>query len=309
MKNYFQTISILVLTLILSSSLSASGGSSTPPLQGSHPYILIHGILGFDDKNPPASIMSYWGGMDEYLKSQGAKTITPGSKAMASISTRANETVPQIIDYMNAVGAKKVHLLGHSQGGLVARFIATHSLTLHGKIATVTTLNSVHRGTPVADIGLGVIPNWLEPFVAKVVNWFGQLLYSSNNQDILAMANSLTTKTLATFNNTVPDRTGVKYYSYGSSMTMLDLIQHPIMGITYPICWTGGVFNGQGGENDGVVPISSQKWGTWKGGPSYGLFVTGVDHLQATNFQWTGQIWYDVEGYFLKMATNAKNNQ
>jgi hypothetical protein len=35
------------------------------------------------------------------------------------------------------------------------------------------------------------------------------------------------------------------------------------MGITYPITWTGGVFNGQGGDNDGVVPLSSQKWGTW----------------------------------------------
>jgi triacylglycerol lipase len=309
MKTLAKILLTTIFTLLITTSVSASGGSSTPPLQGSHPYILIHGILGFDDKNPPASILSYWGGMDDYLKSQGAKVISPGSQAMASISTRAGQTVPQIIDFMNSVGATKVHLLGHSQGGLVSRYIASHSSSLYGKISTVTTLNAVHRGSPVADIGLGVIPDWLEPFVATVVNWFGNLMYSSSQQDILAMANSLTSKTLATFNTTVPNKSGVKYFSYGSKMTLLDLIQHPIMGITYPICWTGGVFNGQGGENDGVVPLTSQKWGTWKGGPSYGLLVTGVDHLQATNFEWTGQLWYDVEEYFLNMAKNAKSNQ
>ncbi|MCB1143327.1 MAG: lipase [Leptospiraceae bacterium] len=309
MKTLAKILLTTIFSLLITTSVSASGGSSTPPLQGSHPYILIHGILGFDDKNPPASILTYWGGMDDYLKSKGAKVISPGSQAMASISTRAGQTVPQIIDFMNSVGATKVHLLGHSQGGLVSRYIASHSSSLYGKISTVTTLNAVHRGSPVADIGLGVIPDWLEPFVGTVVNWFGNLMYSSNQQDVLAMANSLTSKTLATFNTTVPNKSGVKYFSYGSKMTILDLIQHPIMGITYPICWTGGVFNGQGGENDGVVPLTSQKWGTWKGGPSYGLLVTGVDHLQATNFEWTGQLWYDVEEYFLNMAKNAKSNQ
>lgn len=294
---------------LLAANLYASGGSSTPPLQGSHPIILIHGILGFDDKNPPASILRYWGGMDEYLKGQGGKVITPGSTAMASIANRANETAPQIITYMNSVGATKVHLLGHSQGGLVSRYLAAITPSMQGKISTVTTLNAVHRGSPVADIGLAAIPNWLEPFVATVVNWFGNLLYKTNQSDILAMANSLTSTTLATFNQTVVNNPSVKYFSYGSHMTIEDLIQHPLMGITYPICWTGGVFNGQGGENDGVVPTSSQKWGTWKGGPSYGLLVTGVDHLQATNFEYTGQTWYDVKDYFLTMTTNAKNNQ
>ena len=123
------------------------------------------------------------------------------------------------------------------------------------------------------------------------------------------MAQSLTTGTLASFNSYVTNSSGVKYYSYGSKMTMIDVIQHPLMSIPHPICWTGGVFNGQGGANDGVVPLSAQKWGSWKGGPDYGLLVTGVDHLQATNFEWTGQLWYDVEGYFLSMAGNAAQNQ
>lgn len=303
------TIAYLVALLVAIPVLASGGGSK--PLEGSHPIVLIHGILGFDDSNPPASILSYWGGMDDYLRSQGVKVLTPGSTAMESISARASQTAPQIVNFMSSNGVNKVHLLGHSQGGLVSRYLANTGLTpsLNGKISTVSTLNAVNHGTPVADIGLGVIPDWLEPSVGAIINFFGGLIYSDNEQDIIAMAESLTTGTLSSFNQYVKNAAGVKYYSYGSKMTMIDIIQHPLMSIAYPICWTGGLFNGQGGANDGVVPLSAQRWGTWKGGPDYGLLVTGVDHLQATNFEWGGEFWYDVEGYFLKMASNAKANQ
>jgi triacylglycerol lipase len=314
MKNLNKILKLTVAYLVamfVALPVFASGGGSTKPLEGSHPIVLVHGILGFDDSNPPASILTYWGGMDDYLRSQGAKVLTPGSTAMSSISGRASQTAPQIINFMNSNGASKVHLLGHSQGGLVVRYLANSGLTpsLSGKISTVSTVNAVHKGTPAADIGLAVIPNWLEPSVGAIVNFFGGLIYSDNEQDIIAMANSLTTTTLASFNQYVTNNQNVKYFSYGSKMSMIDIIQHPLMSIAYPITWTGGVFNGQGGANDGVVPLTAQKWGTWKGGPDYGLLVTGVDHLQATNFEWGGEFWYDVEGYYLSMASNAKANQ
>lgn len=311
-KNFLVYVKLAVLALVISVPVFASGGgSSSKPLDGSHPIILIHGILGFDDSNAPVSILSYWGGMDDYLRSQGAKVLTPGSTAMKDIATRSSQTATQIVSFMTSVNASKVHLLGHSQGGIVSRYLANSNFTpsLNGKIATVSTLNAVHRGTPVADIGLAVVPNWLEPFVGTVVNFLGGLFYSDNQQDIIAMATSLTTKTLNEYNAKVTDNPNVKYFSYGSKMTLADPLQHPLMAIVYPICWAGGLANGQGAENDGVVPLSAQKWGTWKGGPSYGLLTTGVDHLEATNFSWTGQNWYDVNEYFLSMASNAKANQ
>jgi triacylglycerol lipase len=48
---------------------------------------------------------------------------------------------------------------------------------------------------------------------------------------------------------------GVKYYSYGSQVTLPDLIQHPLMGLVFPITWTGGLFNGQG---DATIYISPE---------------------------------------------------
>lgn len=301
---------LILMSIFLSGTLFASGGSSTPPLQGSYPIVLSHGILGFDDTNGLLNgLVKYWGGMDDYLRSQGASVLTPGTTAMQSVPVRAQGQKDQILTWMAANNYTKVHVFGHSQGGLVSRYMITN-LAMSGKVSTLTTINSVHRGTPPADIGLAVIPNWLEPFVATVMNWFASLLYGESNQDLLAMANSLTTATLTSFNVTTPNAAGVKYYSYGSKMTMADLIQHPIMGITYPITWAGGLASSvHSADNDGIVPLSSQQWGTWKGGPSYGLLTTGVDHLQATNFEWSGQSYYDVQGYYLDMAKNAKSNQ
>ncbi|MBI3394304.1 MAG: alpha/beta fold hydrolase [Spirochaetia bacterium] len=302
-------LTLVLLTLVSGPILAGGSGSSTQPLAGSYPIVLAHGILGFDDTSGLAGgLVKYWGGIDDYLRSQGVPVLTPGMQAMNDNVVRGNQLKNQVNYWMAANGYTKVHIIGHSQGGLTARYM-TSNLGMSSKVRSITSLNSVHRGTPVADIGLAVIPSWLQPSVALVLNAFGAIIYGKTQQDIIAMAKSLTTGAMSSFNNTVPNVSTVKYFSYGSKMTIADPFQHPVMVLTYPICWTGGVFNGQGGDNDGVVPVSSQKWGTWMGGPSYGLLTTGVDHLEATNLEWWGQKFYDVQGYFLKMAQNAKANQ
>lgn len=300
----------LAFTLVFSTGVLASGGGEAKkPLSGTYPIVLGHGILGFDDTEGMLNgLVKYWGGMDDYLRSQGVPVLTPGKTAMQGLAHRAQEQKEQILTWMAANGYSKVNYIGHSQGGLDGRYMITH-LGMANKVATYTSLNAVHRGSPVADIGLGVIPDWLEPFVGAVVNVFGKLIYSGGEQDVIAMAESLAISNLATFNQNTPNVSGVKYYSYGSYITVPDLVQHPLMGILYPVTWAGGLFYGVGGANDGVVPHSSQKWGSWKGGPNTKWYTTGVDHLQATNFEWGGQSWYDVKAYYMKMATNAKNNQ
>ncbi|MCB1160256.1 MAG: lipase [Leptospiraceae bacterium] len=305
-----KTLLTIVLAALLTTAVSASGGGSTKPLAGSYPIVLSHGILGFDDTQGLMNgLVKYWGGMDDYLREQGAAVLTPGKTAMQGLPYRAQEQKEQILVWMAANNYSKVHIIGHSQGGLDSRYMISN-LGISNKISTLTTLNSVHRGSPVADFVLDVLPDWIEPFVGSILNEFGKLIYGGGEQDVIAMGVSLSTDTLAVFNQTTPNVSNVKYFSYGSKINVLPtIIQHPIMFVLYPITWAGGVFNGQGGDNDGVVPYSSQKWGTWKGGPSIPITTNGVDHLQATNFEWTGQLWYDVEGYYLKMAQNAKANQ
>jgi triacylglycerol lipase len=298
----FSGILAVLLTFLLSFTSVSAG-----PLSGKC-IGLIHGILGFDDTNGLANgLVKYWGGMDNYLRSQGAKVATPGSSAMNSLEVRGSQTKSYLNSWMSANGCSKIHLMGHSQGGLVIRYMVK-KLSFASKTASVTTINSVHKGAPVGDFTFAVVPNWMEPFMGAVVNVFGQLIYGESGQDSLAMGRSLTVATLTQFNKDVPNVSGIKYYSYGSKMAWADPIQHPLMALTHPATWAGGLFYGLGGANDGIVPLNSQKWGTWKGAVDPYWYATGIDHLQATNFEWSGQSFYDVTGRYLSMALNAVNN-
>ena len=298
-RKIYSTVIALALAL---SSTNVSAGALDGMCIG-----LIHGILGFDDTNGLAGgLVKYWGGLDGYLRSQGAKVTTPGSSAMNDIPTRSSQTKSQLDTFMAANGCTKIHLIGHSQGGLVSRYIVKN-LAYSSKTATVTTVNSLHKGAPMADIILAVLPNWILDYVNDAGSLLGKLLYRDGRpQDVKAMAKSLTVDYVKNvFNPGSPNVSGMKYYSYGSKMTV-DIVQHPLMSPTHPITWAGGKFYGLGGDNDGVVPYTSQSWGTWKGSPTAYWGAKGIDHLQATNFEWGGQNYYDVQGYYLKIAQNAK---
>jgi len=307
------------MALVLALFLTVQKASAqTKPLTNTC-FVLVHGILGFDDRNGLlAGALKYWGGIDTYLRNQGAQVITPASPAMADIPTRTNETITAIRAWLatpaTAGCGMKFHLIGHSQGGLVSRSIAISSTMvtpINGvtpKVLSVTTVNSLHKGAPMADIVLTAIPSWMQPFVGSAVSYLATLVYRDGRpQDVIAMGRSLTVSFLKTFNSITPMKSGVKYYSYGSKMAWADLIQHPLMGLTHPITWAGGLFYGLGSANDGVVPFESQKIGTWKGEPSSKWYATGIDHLQATNLGNSGQNYYDVFGHYLKITLNAKS--
>lgn len=302
-------LAVLLLFLCSGTLFASGGGSSSKPLAGSYPIVLSHGLFGWGtDSSGIISIVNYWGGMDSYLTSQGATVYAPTKTAAQSNETRGVQLKDKVLVYIAANGFSKVHILGHSQGGLDSRY-AISNLGLSSKVSTLTTLNTPHRGSPIADIVTTVLPDWIKPFVSSVLGVVVKLVYGGGNQDALAALGSLTTSGTAAFNTRTPNVSSVKYFSYGSYITIPDLIQHPLMGIIQPACVAGGLFNGQGGTCDGLVPYTSLKWGTFNGGPDYGLLVTGVDHLQASNTLNSGKPWYDVEGYFLKMASNAKANQ
>lgn len=302
-------ISLLFFVCATTSIFAGGGGSSSKPLEGTHPIVLSHGLFGWgEDSGGVISIVNYWGGMDDYMRSQGATVYAPTKSAAQSNEVRGQQLKDKINYWMAANGYSKVHIMGHSQGGLDSRYMIAN-LGMKSKTSTLTTISTPHRGSPVADIIETVIPNWLEPFVGAVLNGLVKIIWSGSQQDALAAMGSLTTSGLNAFNSYTPNASGVKYFSYTSHMTWADLIQHPLLGILHPACYFGGLAKGMGGANDGLVPVSSAKWGTYKGEPSYSWWVSGLDHLQITNTLYTGQAYFDVEGFFLGMAQNAKNNQ
>ncbi|HRP70912.1 MAG TPA: alpha/beta fold hydrolase [Turneriella sp.] len=300
----------LFIALSMVTGIFAGAGSSQTSLKGSYPIVLSHGMFGWgaNDTNSIIGIMQYWGGLDDYLFSQGAVVYAPGKSALQSNAYRANELKTKINLFMASGGYSKVHIIGHSQGGLDSRYMVAN-LGMKSKVSTLTTLSTPHYGSPVADIVLTVVPSWLMPYVSTALNALVNVIWGGNKNNLKASLESLTTANAAAFNASTPNQSGVKYYSYGSKVTVPDLIQHPMMGLLVPVTGIGGVVKGQGASNDGLVPLTSAKWGTWKGSPNYGFFTTGLDHLEVSNTLHMGETWFDVKGFWMAMALNAKNNQ
>ena len=230
------------LTIIFTLFFSRPVGIFAGPLDGTC-IALVHGILGFDDTQGLAGgLVKYWGGLDTYLRSQGAKVLTPGSSPINSINTRATLTRDALVPWMAANSCTKVHLIGHSQGGLVVRYLTSNTaLGFTSKVATVSTVDAVHKGAPLADIVLAVIPSWLQPFANTALGLLAQLFYGAKPMDVIAMGKSLAVSTVNTFNAATPNVAGMKYYSYANHMAWADPVQHLLMAPTNPITKMGNI--------------------------------------------------------------------
>jgi triacylglycerol lipase len=67
---------------------------------------------------------------------------------------------------------------------------------------------------------------------------------------------ALTTRSMALFNEQVPDDPKVKYYSWGAAYEP---------GWFDPLRWSYEIIKALEGENDGLVSVASSKWGEFRG--------------------------------------------
>jgi len=90
---------------------------------------------------------AYFRGVGPRLEKEGWRVVQARVPPLGPIEARARELAACI----RAVEARKVHVLAHSMGGLDARY-AIARLGLAGKVASLVTVGTPHRGTPVADL-------------------------------------------------------------------------------------------------------------------------------------------------------------
>ncbi len=132
----------LSLALAISSvslpSMAADNSGNTK-----YPIVLVHGHSGFDK-----ALADYFYGVKSALKKVGATPYTPQVPGWDSNEKRGEVLLEYVEDLVAATGAKKVNLVGHSQGGTTARYVAAIRPDL---VASVTSVASPHFGSPVAD--------------------------------------------------------------------------------------------------------------------------------------------------------------
>jgi triacylglycerol lipase len=198
-----------------------------------YPVVLAHGLLGFDEIRLGAARHDYFRGVSERLEREGCIVHRCRVARTASIAERAAE----LAAFVRAVGARRVNLVAHSMGGLDARY-ALARLGLAREVASLTTVGTPHRGTPLADVA------------AASVVWSA---LDRMGLDVQAF-HDLTTARMAEFNAAVPDVRGVLY----ASVVGAPPARRKVTPLLVPSwLWLARA----AGANDGMVPAASQRWG------------------------------------------------
>ena len=242
-----------------------------------YPLVLAHGMAGFERIGP----VNYFFNVAADLKGRGEAVSESQVSPYETSTVRASQLAQFIDATLQKSGACKVNVIAHSQGGLDSRY-AISTLGYGDRIGALITVGTPHAGTPVADIALGLVPG----FSADAVNLMLLAVQglTSNDQgrpDIRSNLSQLATATMKAWNEQNRDDPRVRYYSVAGRSNLaradteckggvwpnpsgLDVL-NPLLALPVGV-WTVTSPNPLVPiANDGLVPVTSARWGTFLG--------------------------------------------
>ncbi|MBR4832076.1 MAG: triacylglycerol lipase [Butyrivibrio sp.] len=213
-----------------------------------YPILMVHGVFFRDFEH-----LNYWGRIPEELIANGA-TIFYGEHNSASTVAKSGEELARRIKEIKAqTGCEKVNVIAHSKGGLDMRY-AISKCGAYEDVASLTTINTPHRGCEFADFLLEKIPEAQQRTVASAYN-AGAAKLGDVNPDFIGAVTDLTHKACMQRNQEVLDRPEVLYQSVGSIQTT------PLAG-RFPLNMSYLLVKYFDGRNDGLVGEKSFPWGS-----------------------------------------------
>lgn len=260
-----------------------------------YPLLLIHGA-GFRDLKIPV----YWGRIPRVLKEHGAVLFFGEQDCWASTETNAHALCARIDAVLAETGAEKVNLLAHSKGGLEARMAAS-SLGCGGKIASITTIGTPHRGSKTFTVFLRAPRVFFSIAAIAVNNWIR--LVGDKKPDFKRVCEEFSTAHMERFNAENPDVPGVFYQSVAGVMT------HPFSDIN--LSTASFVLNRIEGPNDGLVSVASAEWGE-RCLVIRGNTRRGISHLDEIDFRRSalskqeGEHIRDVTAFYVSLVDDLR---
>ncbi len=283
-----------------------------PLLGPPYPIVLAHGFFGFDDFAGIDFINYFFGVLDDLNEAGETEIYITTVDPFADSTTRGLDLLAQVEAIQRESGYARVNLIGHSQGGLDARVVASMRPDL---IASVTTVATPHRGTIVADVVLELVrDDRLQDAIDALVRLIGAALYDTvgNETSVFDALRQLSSDGGDAFNARYPDVEGLPYYSIAGRSARTTAVREPCRSGEAPefldrwniytdpldplLSVPGAIVTERafGGEvNDGLVSATSARWGRFLGcipadhldqighlvGDSPG-FGNGFDHLR-----------------------------
>jgi triacylglycerol lipase len=217
------------------------------------PIILAHGIARFDilreilinklsiPEDDIGDGLDYFKGIKSYLEKNGFEVHHTNVDFAGPVDLRAAQLSYQISQILDARASRKVHIIGHSMGGLDARHMIVDIEGMAEKVASLTTIGTPHLGTSIADFAISKGGSFIISMLKSIIDLRG--------------FEDLTTESCLSFNMRAKDREAsndVVYRTYASSEER-DLVFLPLQASWFLI-------NHKEGENDGLVSVKSQQW-------------------------------------------------
>jgi triacylglycerol lipase len=253
---------LFAAALMLLSGLAAADTYT----QTRYPLVLAPGVLGFDQ----VLGIDYFNGIPSALSSGGAKVYVTSASAFNTSEARGEQLLSQVQTILAISGARKVNLIAHSHGGFSARYVAA---AIPGNVASITSIGSPVKGTPVADLIVQITANPAIGGVAQTIlnaisTMLDTLAGTSYREDFLGSMASLSTSGAAAFNAKYPagvpttscgegaySANGIRFYSMGGTSVYTNVFDP--LDIFFGA--TSLAFGGQ--ANDGLVGRCSNHFG------------------------------------------------
>ncbi len=269
-------VSIVALTALVLSI--GTGCPPSGPPNGGYPIVLAHGFLGTETYQLGGyEILDYWFGIVSALEDEGAEVYVTSVSPVNSSYARGASLLTQIEDILATTGHAKVHLIGHSQGGLDARYVAGVRPDL---VRSVTTVASPHKGADLAGFISGNIDEQGN-ILGALLNFFGPLLedfarlITGSTDPLDWKAGFEFLNDVAQFNTDFPaglpagchdgahEVNGVRFYSWtGDIVGLLGArISTNALDPSDLLLNTASLFYGLFEDNDGLVTVCSSQFG------------------------------------------------
>lgn len=197
----------------------------------------------------------------------------------AGIATRARELRDAILRFKQTIAdpSERVVVVAHSLGGLDARYMV-HQLDMADHVQAIVTIATPHRGSPWAD--------WC---IRNIGHRMGLFALTDRLGIDMEGAVDVSVERTVGFNDKITDHPDVRYYSIGASL--------PWKKIAAPLLTSYLMIRNLEGENDGLVSLSSARWGEYLGD-------WPCDHWAVINRRFLRdgtRPRYDISSYYLQM--------
>lgn len=261
-----------------------------------YPILMVHGVFFRDSEH-----LNYWGRVPAELIKNGATVYYGGQESAGNVHTCALQIKKAIVKVLQETGADKVNIIAHSKGGLDSRYCIC-MLGMAPYVASLTTVNTPHRGCEFAEYLMNKAPENLKNTVAAAYNKGAKAL-GDINPDFVSAVTDLTKDGVARLNSEMAPMQsqfdGIFTQSFGSKLN------HATSG-KFPLNMSYHFVKHFDGFNDGLVGEESFQWGS-----EYHFLTNnglrGISHADMIDLNRENIDGFDIREFYINLVKDLKD--